>query len=86
MTTQSEIGAWFDQGIEQGATHMLVVCDTFDWDDYPVYAKGLKDAHERVKAAHGGMNKLMEVYDLSMSKDEQLKAGRVFNLAGCPAP
>ena len=30
-TTKEEIGKWFDSGVKQGATHLLVVCDTYDW-------------------------------------------------------
>ena len=31
--TRSDISQWFDRGKKLGATHMLVVCDTLDWDD-----------------------------------------------------
>ena len=37
MTTKHEIAQWFDRGVSEGATHMIVVCDTFDHEDYPVY-------------------------------------------------
>lgn len=31
-TTQQEISEWFDRGVKEGATHMIVVCDTFDYE------------------------------------------------------
>lgn len=39
MTTQSEISGWFDRGVNYKATHMVVVVDDFDHEDYPVYAR-----------------------------------------------
>lgn len=72
-TTKEDLSEWFTRGVESGATHMIVVCDTFDWEDYPVYATGdancLKEYH-----AHNGpnMQKVMEVYDLRKSKTSQM--------------
>ncbi|WP_420415321.1 hypothetical protein [Roseibium sp.] len=78
--TQEEIGKWFDQGVEQKATHMVVVCDTFDHDDYPVFVKPSQSAKKVVEAYDGkNMQRVMEVYDLSLSKADQLSKGRVFN-------
>lgn len=39
MTTRNQISTWFDIGLDLGATHMAVVVDTFDYEDYPVYMK-----------------------------------------------
>jgi len=36
MTSQAEIREWLKTAPE-GATHMVVVVDKFDYDDYPVY-------------------------------------------------
>ena len=36
-TTQMDIKNWFDQGVKDGATYLIVVCDTFDHSDYPAY-------------------------------------------------
>lgn len=35
--TQEEIRAWLLEGKAQGATHTIIVCDTFDYEDYPVH-------------------------------------------------
>lgn len=79
MTTQTEIAEWFDEGVAKGAAYMLVLCDTYDWDDYPVYASSADEATRRAKYP-GEMQKLMEVYNLSMPRDEQLRQYRVMNL------
>jgi hypothetical protein len=38
-TTIEELRQWFLEGVELGASHMIVVCDTYDHEDYPVYVK-----------------------------------------------
>jgi hypothetical protein len=81
MTSKNEISAWFDQGKKNKATHMIVVCDTFDYEDYPVYA--YSDAEALAKhAVHNGpnMQRVMEVYDLRMDKTLQMEYGRAMSL------
>lgn len=81
-TSKAEIAAWFDEGVRKGATHMLVVCDTYDWEDYPIYVMPNESARlkyeEYLKGQHS-MQKVMEVYSLKRDKDEQLNRGSVFN-------
>ncbi len=79
--TRQEISTWFDRGVERGATHMIIVCDTYDHDDYPVFAFGDAEAlanHEQ----HNGKNmqRVMEVYDLRADKDEQMQEHRAMRL------
>lgn len=78
-TTKQDISNWFDRGLDLGADFMIIVCDTFDYEDYPVFCTSdvFKETHDK----HNGqdMQKIMEVYDLSMDKDEQLSQERVFN-------
>ena len=74
--TMNDIEQWLDNAGKDD-THMLVVCDTFDYDDYPVYTK---DVHESIKHYHAAsMQTIMEVYNLSMDIDEQLNTNRVWN-------
>lgn len=75
MTTASEIGQWFDRGVSQGSKYMLIICDTFDWEDYPYFFEDEKEAREKMSNP-GDMNKFMEAYDLSANKDEQLNMRR----------
>ena len=79
--TKDEISSWFDQGVAQKATHLIVVCDTYDNDDYPCFANGDADVIEK----HGyydykNMQRVMEVYDLSDSKAEQMNERRAMRL------
>jgi len=46
-TSREQISKWFDRAKEHGATHMLVVCDTFDWEDYSVEVMPHQNVRER---------------------------------------
>jgi len=80
-TTKAMLEEWFDNGITQKATHMIVVCDTFSHENYPVYVKEDEDCREQAKRYDGvNMQRLLEVYDLRKSKESQFEAGvLVFN-------
>jgi hypothetical protein len=61
----------FERGEKMGATHVIIICDTFDWEDYPVFVMPGEDVHERVKDFRGNMQKLMEVYKVSLGWEAQ---------------
>lgn len=72
-TSVDEIRAWLEEGKRDGKSHVIVVCDTFDHEDYPVFVS--KDQNPRIVAKEydsKNMQKIMEVYNLSMDFDEQL--------------
>lgn len=81
MATSSEISEWFDRGKSSPEnTHMLVVCDTFDYEDYPVFVKKDKTVQEVYSEYNGkNMQRVMEVYNLNMDKNAQLTGKRTFN-------
>lgn len=78
----ADLREWFERGVSQGSTHMVVVCDTFNYEDYPVYVEKGQNPHDVVKEKDNPnqMSKVMEVYDLRQPADDQLKPGiLVFN-------
>ena len=76
-TTKDDIRKWFRSGLRQEATHLIVVCDTFEWDDYPVYVFPGQDVKEKESEYDGkDMQKIMEVYNLSMDMEEQINGDR----------
>lgn len=79
-TTRDEIRGWLSAERATGATHMIVVCDTFDHEDYPVFVKPDENVRE-VEARFNGKNmqRVIEVYNLGLPIDPQLSAGRCFN-------
>ena len=78
MTTKEDISVWFDRGLEQKSKYMLVMCDTWDYSDYPVFC----DAQECLGRYNhpGEFTRVMEVYALDQDKEEQLNRKRCFNL------
>jgi hypothetical protein len=78
-TSKEDIREWIKEGQAQGATHMLVVCDTFDWDDYPVYVMPTEDVHNKYTHYNGpNMQKVMEVYNLNKDINKQVNEHRAF--------
>lgn len=80
MTTKARIKAWFDIAEANGSTHMIVVDDTYDHEDYPVYVPKEIDIHEAIKRYDDvGMQRIMEVYRISMGWEAQ-SDGRAYNI------
>lgn len=79
-TTIPMLVQWFNDGVDLGATHMIVVCDTFDWEDFPVYVMPVEDALEKFQELHEhNMQKVMEVYNLRLDRDDQMAEWRAFH-------
>jgi len=81
-TTKETIAAWFDDGVRMGARWMVVACDTWDWEDHPIYVKSTEDVHAVVSrlSAPSEMWSVMEVYSFERDKQAQLDADRAWNL------
>ena len=80
-TTKEDIDEWFDRGVAQEATHLIVVVDSFDYEDYPVFIKPTDDLPDKMNDIRNSpMQRIMEVYKLSMDKETQLNETRAFNL------
>jgi hypothetical protein len=80
MTTKQDIKEWLDEAKAKNATHMLVVCDTFDYEDYPVYVLSGQDVNKQILFYSKDMQKVMEVYNLNMNIDYQLNEQRSYNI------
>jgi hypothetical protein len=79
-TTFETIKGWFDGGLTQKATHLIVVYDTFDLRNYPVYVMPGQDVHEvEQKIKENCWLRVMEVYKMSMGWNAHLNQKRVFN-------
>jgi hypothetical protein len=80
ITTKDDLSRWFDEGLAQGATHLIVVCNTFSDEDYALYVEACEDVHIVVNA-HDGVNwqEVIEVFNLSVDKNTQLAQERALN-------
>lgn len=80
-TTKEDIREWIRRGKEQKATHLIVVCDTFDYNDYPVFVQKNEDVKIIVEEYSGrNMQTIMEVYNLNKNIEDQLNSDRCYNL------
>lgn len=78
--TPGTIKVWFESGQAMGKDYMIIVCDTFSYEDYPVYAHGNGDFLEKYSRYNGkNMQRIMEVYDLNMDMETQLDETRAFH-------
>ena len=86
-----EIKEWIKEAQKLSATHLMIICDTYDWVDHPVYVfDGVKtassqhahtDVEEAVKHYDGkNMQTIVEVYNMDMDIDAQLKEHRAYNV------
>lgn len=81
MTTREDIAAWFSHGAREGYRYMLVVCDTCNHEDYPVYVM-TDDACLAKYKAPGYMQRVMEVYALAADMEAQLREIRAMHVPG----
>lgn len=76
-----DIQGWLKQAERQNCTHLIVVCDTFDHEDYPVYVKQGEEVNQHIEHyRHASMQQIMEVYNMSMDLNAQLKERRAYNI------
>jgi hypothetical protein len=71
MTSKDEIRSWLERGRRKGMRWVIVVCDSFDYEDYPVYVENNSAAFWNTYDGHDGKNmqRIMEVYDLGENYD-----------------
>lgn len=79
MTTKAELGHWFDEGVKQGASHMIIFVDTYDYENYAIFTQTLEEAQQKIRTKDS-MTQVSEVYNLSKDKTAQLNEPRVHNL------
>jgi hypothetical protein len=77
--TKQDIRLWFDRGQSEAFEFMIVVCDNFDHEDYPVYCHCDNFVEKYTQHNGKNMQEIMEVYDLSMDREGQLNERRAFH-------
>lgn len=88
-TSRDDIARWLKELYEPGSgpysdkgktyTHMIVACDTFDYEDYPVFIAEDEDVRERAAEINKqDFGRVMEVYSRNHTAEEQLAEHRVF--------
>ncbi len=81
MTTRDTILSWLRKAQVGGHSHVIVVCDEFDHEDFPVFCKDREEAlKQRAHYDNLKMHRIMEIYDLSLSLDSQMAEHRAMHL------
>ncbi len=79
-TSRDEIREWLARAQKANATHMIVVCDTYDHEDYPIDVMPGQDVRQIYNQYNGpDMQRVMEIYNLSMDLEAQLLETRARN-------
>lgn len=61
-----EVQSWIRQAKADGMKYIISVCDTFDYDDYPVCCKDEAElAAEKPKYDNVNMQKINEIIDVN---------------------
>lgn len=79
--SKSEIQKWIKKAKNDDCSHLLVICDAFDYMDYPVYVNKNQNINTIVKIYRNkNMNRIMEIYDLNKDISEQINEIRCWNI------
>lgn len=70
---------WFDEGKAQGKDFMIVVCDTYDYTDFPVHTTASDFAEVYAAEKSKPMQKIMEIYDLRENREMQMWEHRAWH-------
>lgn len=68
----------FDYGVAQGYTHMIIMCDTYDYEDFPIYVSAGENPHTVAdnEKRLTPMSQIMECYKLDIDWELQSKEAR----------
>jgi len=70
--SRQDVDRWIETAKEIGATHIISVCDSFSYDDYPVYVMPNENLSEkRVKYDGVNMQRINEV--ITINGDEVIE-------------
>jgi hypothetical protein len=71
--SKAEIRTWLESS-PKDVSHMIVVRDTFDYEDYPIYVDKGEDVQKLVDHYDNKpSSKTVEVYNLKMDHQKQLR-------------
>lgn len=76
--SKADIEGWLAIAKERGATHLIVACHRFDYENYPVYVMPGEDPYERQRQL-GEMRYADEVYSMRLDLAMQLREHRAFH-------
>ena len=80
--TKKEIREIVMDGNTGKYSHVIIVCDTFDYEDYPVYVENGEDINQLVEKYndYNKMSKIMEIYNYNLDLENQLNEDRAYHI------
>lgn len=79
--TLQDIRGYVERGQKNGSTHVIIACDTFDHDNYPVFVSPEEKVQEKIDDINKAeMQRVDEVYNLQIPIEPQLQAPYSYNL------
>lgn len=59
---------WIQTAIQQNAKYIIVACDEFDYDDYPIFAQTKEEADKKIDECNKeSMQRVMGLYDITIN-------------------
>lgn len=58
---RKDVDRWISYAKENKIKYIISVCDTFDWDDYPVYCETIEKLKVEIPSHQRGMQKINEI-------------------------
>jgi len=79
--SRTDIERWLTDAKTVEADYLIVAVDTFDYDNYPIYCRGDEECRRKYnEVCSASMQRVDEVYNLSLDLETQLNTQRVMNL------
>ncbi len=67
-TIQEDTKRWIKEGKKQKAAYLLIVCDRFNYENYPVYVKKNESLEEKKNQYSIHMQSIDDIIDLRKKK------------------
>lgn len=84
-TTQATTRSWLEEAQKSESSHLIVVYDAFDREDYPIPVPTVGEFYAQYDAVDGhNRQHIVEVYDLSGDIEAQLAERRAYSLPPRP--
>ncbi len=80
--TLQDIQNWLKYAKEEGASHLIVAVDRFNFENYPVYISHDQKIEKEIKRIENqDLQGIDEIYNMSIDIDKQLAfCGKVYNI------
>lgn len=68
------------KGDKNKYSHLVIVCDTWDYEDYPIFVNYDKDIYDVINEHSKNMEKVMGVYNYNLDLESQLDETRAYHI------